>query len=228
MPNSGSIGRHDLTRRALFRSAGFLVFVSSLVMAPAWSLSFWQGWVYCLIFAGSTLAITVYFLRHDPALIERRMKGGARAEKEPTQRTILAWMSILTILLLLFPGFDHRFGWSHIPTSVVILADATVAVGFAIVFLTFKANSYASAIIEVKPDQTVASHGPYAIVRHPMYAGATLILLATPIALGSAWAIMPALGIVGGVIWRLLDEERFLSRNLPGYSEYREKSRYRL
>jgi len=197
-------------------------------MVPAWSLSFWQGWVYCLIFAGSQLGITLYFLRRDPALIERRMRGGARAEKEPTQKTILVWMTILAIVMLLFPGFDHRFGWSHMPTSAVILADAAVAVGFAIVFLTFKANSYASAIIEVKPDQTVASHGPYAIVRHPMYAGATLILLATPIALGSAWAIMPALGIVGGVIWRLLDEERFLSRNLPGYSEYREKSRYRL
>jgi protein-S-isoprenylcysteine O-methyltransferase Ste14 len=197
-------------------------------MAPAWSLSFWQGWIYCLIFAGCQLGITLYFLRHDPALIERRMRGGPRAEKEPTQKTILAWTTIVAILMLLFPAFDHRFGWSHIPPSAVILADAAVVVGFAIVFLTFKANSYASAIIEVKPEQEVASDGPYAIVRHPMYAGATLVVLATPIALGSAWAIIPALAIVAGIVWRLLDEERLLSQNLSGYAEYCERTRYRL
>jgi protein-S-isoprenylcysteine O-methyltransferase Ste14 len=135
---------------------------------------------------------------------------------------------VVLVPLFVLPGIDHRFGWSQVPGFAVIVADAVVVLGFAIIFLTFKANSHASAIIDVAPDQRVVSTGPYAIVRHPMYLGAALLLLATPFALGSVWTIIFAVLAVCALVWRLLEEERYLSRHLPGYDDYRRVTRYRL
>jgi len=131
-------------------------------------------------------------------------------------------------LLLVIPGIDHRLGWSYVPGFVAVAADVVVVLGFAMIFWTFMANSHASAIIDVAPDQRVVSTGPYAIVRHPMYLGAALLLLATPFALGSLRAIIWALIAVGALVWRLLEEERYLSQHLAGYDDYRRATPYRL
>src|SRR5262249_16206342 len=127
---------------------------------------------------------------------------------------------------LVLPGIDHRLRWSHVPDFVVVAADVLVVLGFAIIFMTFKANTHASAIIDVAPDQRVVSTGPYAIVRHPMYLGAALLLLATSFALGSTWAIIFAFLAIGCLVWRLLEEERYLSQRLAGYGDYRQRTRY--
>jgi protein-S-isoprenylcysteine O-methyltransferase Ste14 len=111
---------------------------------------------------------------------------------------------------------------------VSVAGDIIVAIGFYIVFLVFKENSYASALIEVGAEQKVVSSGPYALVRHPMYIGALLLLLGTPLALGSLWGVFTIIPITIVIVWRLLDEERFLSKNLPAYPEYKTKVKYRL
>ena len=215
----------ELVKTALTRTLGFSAMVGLLVIVPA-GIGYWQGWLYWIVFSLCSLAVTLYFLRHDPALVERRLR--ARTEKEESQKVIRALLSVVLILLYVLPGIDHRFGWSHVPTFVVVVADAVVVLGFAIVFMTFKANSHAAAIIDVAPGQRVVSTGPYAMVRHPMYLGAALLLLATPFALGSVWAIILAVIAVGGLVWRLLEEERYLSQHLPGYNDYRRMTRYRL
>jgi len=215
----------DLAKKALSRTVGFSVFVGLLVIVPA-GPGYWQGWLYWIVFSLCSLAMTLYFLRHDPALVERRLR--ARTEKEESQKIIRALLSVILIPLFVLPGLDHRFGWSHLPSPVVAIADAVVVLGFAIVFLTFKANSHAAAIIDVTPDQRVVSTGPYALVRHPMYLGAALLLLATPFGLGSVWGIILAIMAVGALVWRLLDEERYLSQHLPGYIDYCRSTRYRL
>lgn len=110
----------------------------------------------------------------------------------------------------------------------VLIGDALVAIGFYLIFLVYKENTFSSATIEVVPDQTVISTGPYAIVRHPMYASALLYLLGTPIALGSYWGLAPLVGMLPFLIWRIVDEERFLVLNLPGYTEYQGQVRHRL
>ena len=216
---------NDLTKRALIRTLGFSAFVGVLVIVPA-GPGYWQGWLYWIVFTLCSLVVALYFLRHDPALVERRLR--ARAEQEASQKVIRTLLVAVLIPLYVIPGIDHRFGWSPVPGFVVIIANAAVVLGFAIIFMTFKANSHASAIIDVAPDQRVVSTGPYAIVRHPMYLGATLLLLATPFALGSAWAIIFAVLAVGCLVWRLLEEERYLSQHLPGYDDYRQSTRYRL
>jgi protein-S-isoprenylcysteine O-methyltransferase Ste14 len=130
--------------------------------------------------------------------------------------------------LLIVPALDHRFAWSHLPPYAALTGDLLVALGFLAVFFVFRANSFSSATIELASDQKVISTGPYAWVRHPMYAGGLVLLLGMPIALGSWWGLLVVAAIVPALIWRLIDEERFLSRELPGYVEYRHKVRYRL
>ena len=172
---------NDLARKALTRTLSFSAFVGLLVLVPA-GPAFWQGWLYWIVFTLSSVVIALYFLQHDPALVERRLR--ARTEQEASQKIIRAFLSVVLVPLFVLPGLDHRFGWSYVPGAAVVVANAVVVLGFAIIFLTFKANSHASAIIDVAPDQRVVSTGPYAIVRHPMYLGAALLLLATPVALG--------------------------------------------
>jgi protein-S-isoprenylcysteine O-methyltransferase Ste14 len=218
----------ELRARALKGLTFFVVALAVLIFLPAWSLTFWQGWVYWLIFSAACLLITVYFLGYDPKLIESRLSAGASAETEKAQKTIQGVLSIFFILLFIVPGLDHRFGWSGVPAAAVIAADVLVAIGFLIIFFTFRANSYAAGTITLREGQRVISGGPYAIVRHPMYAGAVLLLAATPIALGSYWAELVFITILGGIAWRLLDEEAFLAKNLPGYAEYQAQTPYRL
>jgi protein-S-isoprenylcysteine O-methyltransferase Ste14 len=114
------------------------------------------------------------------------------------------------------------------PPSVALAGDVLMALGWLAIFFVFKENSFTSATIELAPDQRVISTGPYALVRHPMYAGGLVLLLGIPIALGSWWGVLAFVTIMPALIWRLIDEERFLARNLPGYTEYQEKVRYRL
>ena len=201
---------------------GFLLFV------PAGTVHFWQAWVYLSIFTGASALITIYLMGRDPALLERRMGGGPMAEKRGAQKFIMLCTSICFIALLVVPAFDHRFGWSTMPFGGVVFGDVLVAIGFYFICLVYRENSFTSATIEVAENQKVISTGPYAIVRHPMYASASLYLLGTPLALGSYWAFIAVGTMVPFLIWRLFDEERFLAKNLSGYDEYRRQVRHRL
>ena len=199
-----------------------------LLFISAGTVRYWQAWVYLLIFFGAAAFTTMFLVRKDPALLERRMSGGPTAEKQPTQKFIMLCTSLGFIALLVVPALDYRLAWSKVPPSGVLVGDALVAVGFYFIFLVYKENTFTSATIEVVPDQKVISTGPYAIVRHPMYASALLYLVGTPFALGSYWGLAPLVGMLPFLIWRLFDEERFLALNLPGYTEYQEKVRHRL
>lgn len=178
------------------------------------------------MFCISTLFITVYFLAKDPALIERRIQTSETRKAQKIIQSISG--SLFFVGLLAIPGLDYRFSWSSVPDILVILADVFVLLGFVIVFLVFKVNSYTSATIAVSAGQKVISTGVYSIVRNPMYFGAVLILIFMPLALDSFWALLPALLICVFVVLRLLDEEKLLLKDLDGYKEYCEKTRYHL
>lgn len=215
----------DLEKRTLLRALGLSAFVGLLLVVSG-GPGFRHGLGYWMLFTLATLAIMLYFLQHDTELVERRLS--ATPEPDPRQRLIRSCLGFATILLLVTAGVDHRMDWSEVSPAVVAMADAVVALGFVVIFLTFRANSHAGATVDVALDQPVASTGPYALVRHPMYLGAALILLATPFALGSEWAFPWALVAVACLAWRLTEEERFLSGHLPGYDAYRRHIRYRL
>jgi protein-S-isoprenylcysteine O-methyltransferase Ste14 len=215
-------------RKALFGLIWLMVILGLLLFIPAGTLKFWQAWVYLFIFGGSSSLITLYLIKRDMELLKRRLRGGGAAEKEGGQKTIQTFARFIFIGVMLIPGFDHRFKWSDVPIYLVIVGEIFTVLGFLIVFIVFRENSFTSAIIEITENQTVISTGPYAVVRHPMYSGALLMLLFTPIALGSFWDLFLAAFIFKVIVWRLLDEEKFLSKNLPGYTAYCQKTRFRL
>jgi protein-S-isoprenylcysteine O-methyltransferase Ste14 len=205
----------------------FLV-MAALLFIPAETLDYWQAWTFLAVYFAASLAITLYLMKKDPQLLARRMSGGPTAEKQTTQKIIMSFTSLGFIGLLVVPALDHRLAWSHMPTYAALAGDVLVALGWIAIFLVFKENTFTSATIELAPDQKVRSTGPYALVRHPMYAGALVMLLGIPIALGSWWGVLVIAVIMPALIWRLFDEEKFLTRNLPGYREYQNKVRYRL
>jgi protein-S-isoprenylcysteine O-methyltransferase Ste14 len=219
---------NDLFRRSMRGTALFLLAMAVMLFLPAWTLHYWQAWLFLIVFSAICVAGTLYFIKHDPVLVERRLAGGPSAEKEPSQKIIMTAASVCIVLLYVVPGLDRHFGWSHVPPAVVVLGDIGVLLGFLGIFRVFKENSYASATVEIGKEQRVIDTGPYALVRHPMYTFALLMFGATPLALGSFWALLLIIPLVGVLAWRLLDEERFLVRNLPGYAAYRERTRYRL
>jgi protein-S-isoprenylcysteine O-methyltransferase Ste14 len=181
-----------------------------------------------LIFFAASGLITAYLWKKDPQLLERRVKAGPIAEKEKSQKVIQVLASLAFIGTLVLPSLDRRYLWSHVPLVFVVLSDVFVALGFLAVFFVYKENTFTSATIEVAPGQRVISTGLYAIVRHPMYAGALVMLFATPIALGSWWGLLMFIPMTFVLVLRLQDEERFLQQSLPGYTEYCRKVKFRL
>ena len=150
------------------------------------------------------------------------------AEPEESQKVIQAIAGALACALVIVPGFDYRWRWSAVPIPMVLAADVLVVLGFLMIFFVFRANSHAASSVRVEADQPVISTGPYRIVRHPMYAGGLVMVLATPCALGSLWALLVAVPLCSVIVVRLLDEERYLSAHLPGYDAYCAHVRYRL
>ncbi len=210
---------------------GFAQLVAMMGIAlflPAGTFQFWQAWLFLTIFILSSALITVYLWKKDPRLLERRVKGGPAAEKENTQRWIQGVASIAFLAILIIPSFDHRFRWSQVPIPIIIAGDMLVGLGFLLVFLVFRENTYTSATIEVAENQNVVATGPYSIVRHPMYSGGLILLLGTPLALGSWYGLWLFVLLAIVIIARLLDEEKFLTENLSGYTEYCSKVHDRL
>jgi protein-S-isoprenylcysteine O-methyltransferase Ste14 len=218
----------DLNIRALAGLLQLVVALAVLIFLPAWTLHYWQAWILVAVFVACTLAITIYLMRNDPALLERRLKAGPGAEQEQSQKIIQALAMVSFISIFVVSALDHRFGWSSVPPYVVALGDILIALGFYLVFLVFRENTFTSGIIEVGSEQKVISTGPYALVRHPMYIGALVMLFGVPLALGSWWGLSSIALMVVVIVWRLLDEEDFLAKRLAGYSEYQNRVRYRL
>jgi protein-S-isoprenylcysteine O-methyltransferase Ste14 len=208
---------------------GVLAFAMGLLLfLSAGTIRYWQAWAYLAVYFGASVAITLYLMKHDAALLQRRLRGGPTAEKEKTQKIIMLFASLGFSGTLVVPALDRRYSWSNVPPLLVIAGDVLVALSFFIMFLVFKENTFTSATIEVAEGQRVISTGPYAIVRHPMYAGGSLFFLGIPLALGSYWGLLVFVVVLPALIWRLLDEEKFLARNLPGYTEYCARMRWRL
>jgi protein-S-isoprenylcysteine O-methyltransferase Ste14 len=218
----------DLHRKAIIGTVRTLVLLLAAVFLPAWTLHYWQGWLCLATFFIPASVISLWMARNDPALLARRLNAGPKAEKKLGQKVVQSIALVVFLADFVVPAFDHLFGWSHVPVAGVIAGDLVMLAGLAITFAVAKVNSYASAIIEVAEGQKVISTGPYAIVRHPLYSGALIMLFGIPLALGSWWGMLVNVPLAAAIIWRLLDEERFLLANLGGYAEYRQTVKYRL
>jgi protein-S-isoprenylcysteine O-methyltransferase Ste14 len=218
----------DLNVKAFGGLLALLAVMALLLFLSTWTLNYWQAWVFLAVFGGAALAVTLYLMKKDPKLLERRVYAGPTAEKEWTQKIIQTIASFGFAAILVVSALDHRFGWSPVPAYLSLVGDALVALGFVLIFFVYRQNSFASATIELAAEQKVISTGLYALVRHPMYAGAFFLLVGIPLSLGSCWGLLVLALMMPALMWRLFEEERFLEKNLPGYPEYRSKVRYRL
>jgi protein-S-isoprenylcysteine O-methyltransferase Ste14 len=206
---------------------GAIVF-GVLLFLPAWTLTYWQAWIFIVVFMGSANAIGIYLSLKDPELLERRKKGGPAAEQNMAQKIIISLALIGWVILLVFCGLDHRFAWSPVSWPVLLVGNVLIMLGFLIDFFVFRENSYGASTIETFEDQKVISTGFYALVRHPMYMGVLVMMIGVPLALGSWWGLVILALITPVLLWRILDEEKLLKKDLPGYREYTQKVRYRL
>jgi protein-S-isoprenylcysteine O-methyltransferase Ste14 len=203
------------------------VLIGLALFLSAGTGNYWQAWVYLAVSAASSLPLTFYII-NDPILLENRTRVGPVAEERPLQKIIVACMGIPTIAVFIVPGFDYRFGWSSVPSWLSIIGDLLIIVAMWMVYRVFRENSYGSATVEIRQDQEVISTGPYAVVRNPMYSSALVYFIGISLALGSYWGLVPGALAILGLVWRLLDEEKFLAQHLPGYRDYCAKVRWHL
>ena len=210
---------------ALIRVALFPPVMMLVLFWPAGTLAYWEGWIYLAVLLLPTLAVIPWMLKNAPDLLANRMD---MREQNPTQKWVVGLSGVFMVAAYIVPGFDYRWGWSNVPWPIVIAADGLVFLSFLLVIWVFQVNRFASRVVKVTQSQRVIDTGPYAWMRHPMYVGVIVMYLASPIALGSYWAVLPALLIVPVLVVRILDEEATLRRELPGYVAYTERVRYRL
>jgi protein-S-isoprenylcysteine O-methyltransferase Ste14 len=215
------MGRRLITKVLIL----YPLLVCLFLFLPAGSFRYWEGWIYSLALFIPMIITMFYLLKKDPELLKRRLR---LKEKEEKQKIIVRLFRLPFILCFLIPGFDYRFNWSEVPPILVVIGNIMVFLGYLWVFLVFKENSYASRIVEVEKEQKVISTGPYSVVRHPMYLGIIVMYLFTPLALGSWWALVVFIFLPLVLIFRIFNEEEVLLRDLPGYKEYCQKTRYRL
>jgi len=190
-------------------------------------MTFWQAWVYLGVSLTAGVTLVAYLRRTDPSLLKRRLRGPG-AESETSQKLIQLAAAIVFAGTIVVAALDHHFSWSHVPFSATVAGFVLLVVCYLVVFLALRANTFAAVNIDVEPGQQVVSTGPYAVVRHPYYAGLLLWVMATPVALGSWWGLLLLVPMALVLASRIHYEERFLTQNLPGYAEYCQRVRYRL
>ena len=161
-----------------------LVFFGVLLFLPAGSLNYWQAWLFIAVFAVVTTIPSIYLAVKNPEALQRRMRAGPVAETRTAQRTAISGTILSVAALLVVSALDHRFGWSQVPTAVVLAGDVLVAVGLGIAMFVVIQNSYAAATVTVEAEQTVV-YRLYRLVRRPMYVGTLIMMIGTALALDS-------------------------------------------
>jgi protein-S-isoprenylcysteine O-methyltransferase Ste14 len=210
---------------------GFLLGVIALgvvLFLPAWSLDYWQAWVFIIVFLGLVSASGLYFSIKDPALIERRKNIEPAAQQSSGGKFTIIYVYLALLAMLVLSTLDHRFGWSQMPASVSIIGDGLVILANIIWLYSKKENSFAGSAIKVYHGQKVITTGPYAHVRHPNYVGDLALVLGIPLALSSWWGLVIFALLIPLMVWMIHDEEKLLKKSLPGYLEYTQKVHYRL
>lgn len=205
-----------------------VVLYGALVFIPAGTVHYWQGWVFVAIAMTATITSTVWLAVTKPAALQRRMRGGPRAEPRPAQKVLVTGLFLSSMAAMAFSAFDHRMGWSSVPAWVSVIGDVLVAAGLGVALLVVVQNGYAAATITVEEGQTLVSDGLYGWVRHPMYSGSLLMMVGIPLALGSYWGLLTVIAGAVALVLRIRDEEAMLNAELAGYREYSRRVRYRL
>jgi len=208
-----------------------MAFMAGLLFWPAGTFDWPGAWIFLSEFLICGMAISLWLLRYDPALLRERLSGAFQKGQVFWDKVFMGLVSIFWFGWVVLMAFDaKRWSLFHMPEELIYAGAVLMAVGFFVIWLTFRENSFATTVIKIQRErgQKVISTGPYSIVRHPMYAGGALYMIAMPLLLGS-WiglACLPLL--IGGLMLRIPIEEAALRKGLDGYDEYAARVRYRL
>lgn len=214
-----------LLTEALTKFTCGLLLVGLLIFLPAGTLRYPYGWLFLGLLFIPMLIAGFVMLGKSPEFLKKRLDA---KEKQAAQKGVVALSGLMFIVGFVVAGLDFRFGWSNMPTWVVITASVLFLTAYALYAEVMRENAYLSRTIKVEEGQTLVDTGMYGIVRHPMYAVTILLFLMMPLVLGS-WYALIAFGFYPAIIVvRLKDEEDLLTRELPGYAEYKQKVRYKL
>jgi len=214
-----------LKKKIVIRFSLITIFLGLIILLSAGTVNYWQVYLYLGVLVVPMIFVILYFLKKDPKFLERRTRA---KEKEKQQILLSIFTTAIFLAGFIIPGLDHRFVWSYVPIYLIIIADIIIFLGYLLIFLVFKQNSYASRIVEVTDNQKVTTTGLYKVIRHPQYLGVIIMFLPTPIALGSYWGLIPMAILPVALVLRIINEENVLSNKLPGYKEYCQKTKYRL
>jgi len=202
-----------------------VVLVGALIFVPAGTLAYPSGWLFMgLLFVPMFLAGLV-MLAKNPSLLESRLRG---KEQEKKQSIAVKFSGLMFLCGFVLAGLNFRFGWHTLPRGIVIAGCVIFLAAYALYAEVLRENTYLSRTVEVQENQKVIDTGLYGIVRHPMYSATLLLFLSMPLILGSLYAFFVFLLYPPIIIFRLLQEEKFLKRELCGYREYLHKVKYRL
>ena len=210
---------------AIVKFACGLLLVGLLIFLPAGTFHYVYGWLFAgLLFVPMLIAGFVMLFK-SPDFLKKRLDA---KEKQATQKGVLAFSGLMFIAGFVVAGLDFRFGWSYMPDWVVIAASALFLIAYGLYAEVMRENAYLSRTIKVEEGQKVVDTGLYGIVRHPMYAVTILLFLMIPLILGSWYALIAFAFYPAIIVIRLKDEENLLTRELPGYAEYKQKVKYRI
>lgn len=214
-----------LLLNALIKFAAGLLICGLMLFLPAWTLDYPGAWLFIGLLFVPMLILGVILLIKSPSLLEKRLNAN---EKRKTQKGVIAFSALIFPVGFIVAALDFRFAWSAVPDAVTVIASVLFLVGYAAYAEVMRENEYLSRTIEVQNGQRVIDTGLYGIVRHPMYLATILMFVPLPLVLGSLYALIPFAIYPIIIIFRIIDEEKLLTRELCGYSEYTKKVKYRL
>ncbi len=214
-----------LAIRALIKYLFGLLLVGALLFLPAGTLSYVGGWLFIGLLFIPMLVLGVVLLFKSPSLLEKRLSV---KEKENTQKGVVGVSALLFLAGFIVAGLDHRFGWSVVPTWVVIAASVVLLISYALYAEVMRENAYLSRTVEVQEGQRVVDTGLYGLVRHPMYAVTLWLFLSIPLVLGSWWSLLCFSPYLIVIVVRIINEVKVLEAELDGYREYKKRVKYRI
>lgn len=221
----------ELKRKLWSRTAIYLGIVAVLLFGGAGTLRWPAAWIYLALTAAVSVAGGLWLARHDPALLEERLGAVVQRDQKSWDRVFMLVMTGLWPVWMALIAFDaRRFHWSDMPLALQVAGFVLICLGSWIIGLTFRENSYAAPVVKIQKARAhkVIGTGPYSYVRHPMYAGALLLIPGVPLMLGSWWGLAVGFVFIVLIAGRAVLEERTLMAELDGYAGYAARVRYRL
>ena len=210
---------------AIKKTVAGIILIALLLFWPAGTMKYWNGWLFCAVLFIPVLIMGVVLFLKAPDLLRKRLQ---EKEEQAEQKTVVALSGLMFMGGFVLAGLDFRFGWSYMPNWLVYGAAAVFVIGYAFFAEVMRENAYLSRTVEVQENQEVIDSGLYGVVRHPMYFATVLMFNAMPLILGSYVSFVVFLVYPFLIAKRIRNEELILEEGLHGYTEYKNKVKYRL